>query len=267
MAGSATIVLGNVTSRDGTSIAFERSGRGPALVLVDGALCWRQFGPMEATASALSADFTVYRYDRRGRGDSTDTPPYEVAREVEDLEALIDEAGGSAYVYGVSSGAGLALEAAASGAAIARLALFEPPYTAEGQDTAQHREDAGRMEALLRDGRQGDAVELFLGWVGLPDDAIAGMRRSPMWPSLEAVAPTIRYDDLVMGDGRVPRERMARVAAPTMVIAGSLSSEELRHAAEAVAEAIPRARFCSLDGQSHTASPQSVVPILKEFLL
>ena len=126
--------VNTVASRDGTSIAFERTGAGPTLVIVDGAMCSMAFGPSEATAAALSGDFTVYRYDRRGRGDSTDTQPYAVAREVEDLTAVIDEAGGSAFVYGISSGAGLALEAAASGAPITRLVLFEPPYTAEGGD-------------------------------------------------------------------------------------------------------------------------------------
>jgi pimeloyl-ACP methyl ester carboxylesterase len=267
MASSVTSVLGNVRSRDGTSIAFERSGRGPALAIVDGAMCSRQFGPSEATAAALSADFTVYRYDRRGRGDSTDTPPYAVAREVDDLEALIAEAGGSAFAYGISSGAALALEAAASGIPITRLALFEPPYTAERGDASQQEEETLRMAKLLDDGRRGEAVTLFFSWVGMPDEAIAEMRSSPVWPALEAVAPTIAYDDKVMRDGTVPRERAARVSVPTIVIAGSLSSEDLRRAAQDVAGAIPQARLRTLEGQSHTASPESLAPILVEFLL
>jgi pimeloyl-ACP methyl ester carboxylesterase len=267
MASSAVSVVGTVTSRDGTSIAFDRSGTGPALVIVDGAMCSRQFGPSEATAEALSAHFTVYRYDRRGRGDSTDTPPYEVAREVEDLEALVAEAGGSAFVYGISSGAGLALEAAASGIPITRLALFEPPYTAEGGDASQQEEETLRMAKLLGDARRGEAVELFFAWVGLPDEAIAEMRSSPVWPALEAIAPTIAYDDKVMGDGTVPRERAARVNVPTIVIAGGLSSEDLRRAAQEVAAAIPQAAYRTLEGQSHTASPESLAPILTAFLL
>jgi pimeloyl-ACP methyl ester carboxylesterase len=267
MASSVSSVLGKVTSRDGTSIAFERSGNGPTLVVVDGAMCSRQFGPSEATAAALNADFTVYRYDRRGRGDSTDTLPYAVAREVEDLEALVVEAGGSAFVYGISSGAGLALEAAASGVPITGLALFEPPYTAEGGDVPHAAEDAARLAKLLDAGRRGEAVELFFSWVGLPHEAVAQMKSSSVWPALEQIAPTIAYDNKVMGDDRVPRERAAQVTAPTIVIAGSLSSPELRRAAHEVANAIPQARHRTLEGQSHTAAPESIAPILSAFFL
>jgi pimeloyl-ACP methyl ester carboxylesterase len=259
-------VRSNVTSRDGTSIAFERSGQGPVLVIVDGAMCSRQFGPSEATAAALNLDFTVYRYDRRGRGDSTDTQPYAVAREVEDLEALIDEAGGSAFVYGISSGAGLALEAAASGVAFERLALFEPPYTAVAGGEAEQREDNRRLAELLAAGRRDDAVALFFSWVGMPEDVVEQMRSSPLWPVLEATAPTIAYDNLVMGDGTVPRDRAERVDVTTMVIAGSLSPGELQEAAREVARAIPGARFRALEGQSHAALPESLAPILREFL-
>ncbi len=259
--------IDTVASADGTRITFERTGTGPTLVIVDGAMCSMAFGPSEATAVALSGDFTVYRYDRRGRGDSTDTKPYAVAREIEDLSAVIAAAGGSAFVYGISSGAGLALEAAASGAPITRLVLFEPPYTAEGGDATQQREDTRRMDALLRAGRNGQAVELFFSWVGMPDEAVAQMRSSPLWPALEAVAPTIAYDNAVMGDGTVPHVRAGRIGIPTLVIGGSLSPEGLRHAAQSVATAIPRARYRDLEGQSHAASPEVLAPLLKEFLL
>jgi pimeloyl-ACP methyl ester carboxylesterase len=259
--------LSKVTSRDGTTIAYEKTGSGPALVIVDGAMCSRAFGPSEATAAALSSDFTIYRYDRRGRGDSTDTQPYAVSREVEDLAAVIGEAGGSAFVYGISSGAGLALEAGAGGAPITKLALFEPPYTAEGGDPAQQQDDTRQMDELLRAGRNGDAVELFFRWVGMPDDAVAQMRNSPMWPALKAIAPTIAYDNAAMGDGSVSREKAARIDVPTLVIAGSLSSEDLRHAAKTVAGAIPRARYRDLEGQAHAASPETLAPLLREFFL
>lgn len=259
--------MSNVTSRDRTAIAIEKTGTGPALVLVDGAMCWRAFGPSEATAAALREDFTVYRYDRRGRGDSTDTQPYAVAREVEDLAAVIAEAGASACVYGISSGAGLALEAAASGVPIDRLVLFEPPYTSENADAEQRRRDAEQLDGLLRAGHRGDALELFFGWVGMPEDVVAQMRTSPVWPALEATAPTIAYDNAVMGDDIVPRERVGRINIPTLVIAGSLSSEELRHAAKTVADAIPGARFRDLEGQAHTAPPETVAALIKEFLL
>jgi pimeloyl-ACP methyl ester carboxylesterase len=259
--------LNGVTSNDGTRIAYEKTGAGPALVIVDGAMCSRAFGPRQATAAGLSGDFTVYRYDRRGRGDSTDTKPYAVAREVEDLAAVISEAGGSAIVYGISSGAGLALEAAAGGAPITRLVLFEPPYTAEGGDMTQQREETRQMAELLGAGRNGDAVELFFSWVGMPTEAVAQMRNSPPWPALETMAPTIAYDNAAMGDGTVPHDKAGRIRIPTLVIAGSLSSGELRHAAKTVAEAIPGARYRDLEGQSHTASPEMLLPLLREFLL
>jgi pimeloyl-ACP methyl ester carboxylesterase len=254
-----------VTSRDGTLIAFESVGTGPAVVLVDGAMCSRSFGPTAAIADALKDRFTVYRYDRRGRGESGDTQPYAVAREIEDLEAVIREAGGSACVLGISSGAGLALEAAASGVPIAKLALFEPPYTADRSDPARRKEEAAHMDALLADGRRGDAVELFLGWVGMPDEAIAQMRGSPMWPLLEATAPTISYDDRVMGDGTVPRERAGRISVPTVLIHGSESADELQRATREVADSIPDAQLRTLAGQSHQADPETLAPVLKEF--
>jgi pimeloyl-ACP methyl ester carboxylesterase len=259
--------LSTVASRDGTRIAFERTGTGPALVIVDGAMCSMAFGPSEATAAALRGDFTVYRYDRRGRGDSTDTKPHAVAREVEDLTAIIAEAGGSAFVYGISSGAGIALEAAASGAPITRLVLFEPPYTAEDGDATRQEAETRRMDELLGAGRNGDAVELFFSWVGMPDEAVAQMRNSPLWSALENIAPTIAYDNAAMGDGTVPKGKAGRIGIPTLVIAGSLSPEELRNAAQIVAKAIPRAQYRDLAGQSHTASPETLAPLLKEFLI
>ena len=260
-----TTLTETVMSRDGTKIALEKTGGGPAVVLVDGAMCSRSFGPTGPLSEALTSNFTVYRYDRRGRGESGDTQPYAVTREIEDLEAVIAEAGGSACVLGISSGAGLAIEAAASGVPIEKLALFEPPYTADGGDTEQRRREAAHMDAILAAGRRSEAVELFFGWVGMPDEAIDQMRSSPMWPALEAAAPTIAYDDRVMGDGTVPRERARQIGVPTVLIHGSESSAELRYAAEAVADAIPHAQRRTLLGQSHQADPMTLVPILREF--
>ncbi len=258
-------LVNTVTSRDGTRIAFESAGAGPAVVIVDGAMSSRSFGPSGPIAEALENQFTVHRYDRRGRGDSGDTLPYAVAREIEDLDAVIREAGGTASVLGISSGAGLALEAAAGGVPIAKLALFEPPYTADGGDVEDRRQEAEHMDALLAAGRRAEAVELFFSWVGMPDEAIAQMRGSPMWPALEAAAPTISYDDQVMGDGTVPRERARRIGVPTLLIDGSETSEELRRATMEVADAIPNAQRRTLEGQSHQADPETLVPILREF--
>lgn len=258
--------MSKVTSRDGTTIAFERSGYGPALVLVDGASCYRDFGPMRPLAEMLAPHFTVYAYDRRGRGESGDTAPYAVDREVEDLAALIAEAGGSAYVYGMSSGACLALDAAASGLPITKLALYEPPFTVEGGADPQQKEDeTRRLNELLSAGRRGDAVELFMSFF-MPAEMIAEMRNQPVWPMFEAIAPTFGYDIAITGDGTVPRDRAAKVGAPALVVTGEHSSDELRKAAEATAEAIPGARCQILEGQSHEVAPEALAPVLTEFL-
>lgn len=254
--------MSKVTSRDGTTIAYERSGDGPVLILIDGALSYRGFGPSAGLADALSPHSTVYTYDRRGRGESGDATQHAVAREVEDLEALIGAAGGSAHVCGLSSGAALALEAAASGLAITKLALYEPPFTVEDQT-----DDFGeRLEELLAAGRRGDAVEWFLTSAGVPAEAIAAMRNEPSWPQFEAIAPTLGYDNAVLGDGTVPYGRAAKVAAPTLVAHGAESPDFFRLAAKATADAIPGARYRSLEGQSWgQVAPEALAPVLSDF--
>jgi pimeloyl-ACP methyl ester carboxylesterase len=170
--------VAQMTSRDGTPIAYERIGSGPALVLVDGALCSRAFGPMPKLAPLLAQRFTVFFYDRRGRGDSGDTKPYTPAREVEDLEALLAEAGGSAFVLGLSSGGALALEAAASGLNIKKLAVYEPPFV--GIDDGGHHAAAGhegQLNRMIAAGRRGDAVKYFMQkMVGVPAIFVVLMR-------------------------------------------------------------------------------------------
>lgn len=258
---------GTVTSRDGTRIAFERSGDGPPLVLVDGALCARSIGPTASLGELLATDFAVYRYDRRGRGDSGDTPPYAVAREVEDLEAVIAAAGGSALVVGISSGGALALEAAAAGLPIARLAIYEPPLAPE-PDVEESREFADRIAELIAADRRGDAVEFFLTSGGVPADAIAELRAGPSWPQWESVAPTLVYDNAVLGDGGVPRARAAAVTAPTLVANGGESPDFFRQAAEATAAAVPDGQHRVLDGQSWgQVAPEALAPMLREFFL
>lgn len=259
--------MATLTLRDGTTIAFDRSGNGPPLVLVDGALCYRGFGPTQPLAEILTSHFTVYTYDRRGRGGSGDTAPYAVAREVEDLEAIIAEAGGSAHVYGVSSGAALVLEAAAGEAGISKLALFEPPYTTRSEeDRQQQKEDSVRLQELLTADRRGDAVEFFLSFV-MPQELVAEMRDQPTWPLFEAIAPTLAYDSAILGDGTVPLERAALVAAPTLVIDGAESADELRHAAAAVAAAVPGAEYRTLEGLHYDVAPEVTAAALREFLL
>ncbi|MFF4958655.1 alpha/beta fold hydrolase [Streptomyces sp. NPDC001222] len=251
------------TSRDGTRIAYERTGQGPAVVLVSGAM---STGATVAPLGAHLPDrFSVIVYDRRGRGGSGDTEPYAVAREVEDLAALIEAAGGEAWLYGISSGGALALEAAASGLPVRGVAVYEPPFADYGGGQPERAEYTARLGEALGQGRRGDAVELFLGLTGLAPEMIANARRSPMWADMEALAPTLAYDDAVMGDGLVPRERLASVTVPVLAVAGGASPEWLRRAAEAVAQAVPRGTYRTLRDQDHMVEPQVLAPVLAEF--
>ncbi|MGW4642376.1 alpha/beta fold hydrolase [Sphaerisporangium sp. NPDC004334] len=254
-----------VTSADGTEIAYERAGEGPALVLVDGAMCHRAAGPMRPLAALLRDRFTVHAYDRRGRGESSDTPPYAVAREVEDLQAVIARAGGRAFVYGISSGAALALAAAAAGSGIAGLALYEPPFMAEVEDGPHSKEYTERLRELLDAGRRGDAVALFMTRVGVPAAVVAGMREQSSWAAFEAIAPTLAYDDAVLTGGVVPRDLARAVAVPSLVLAGDAGPAPLRQAARATAEALPNAEYRTLPGQTHDVAPEALTPVLTAF--
>jgi pimeloyl-ACP methyl ester carboxylesterase len=254
-----------VTSNDSTTIAYERTGSGPALILVDGALCYRAAGPMRPLASLLQEHFTVHIYDRRGRGDSTDTPPFAVAREVEDLQAVIEAAGGRAGVYAMSSGGALALATAAAGSGISALALYETPFTAEAGDDVRIKEYTERLHELLSVGRRGDAIALFMTYVGVPAQAIEGMRTQPTWAMFEAIAPTLAYDDAVLAGGGVPRDLTSGLTIPALVLSGSASPAGLRQAAAATAEALPTAELRVLDGQTHDVAPTALAPVLIDF--
>jgi pimeloyl-ACP methyl ester carboxylesterase len=258
--------MSEATSRDGTTIAFDRLGEGPAVVLVDGALSHRALGPMTRVADALAADFTVLSYDRRGRGQSGDSAPYAVAREVEDLEAVIAVAGAPASIFGMSSGAALALEAAASGVAVTKLALYEPPFSVDSTDPQEEQAYVERLEQLIAAGRRGDAVEWFLSNAGVPADALAATRTQPEWPLFEAVAPTLAYDHAILGDGMVPRGRAANVRVPTLVANGGDSPDFFERAAKATADAIPGAEHRVLEGQAWgQADPEALAAMLREF--
>jgi Alpha/beta hydrolase family len=254
-----------LTSADGTTIGYQSTGSGPALVLVDGAMCYRGAGPMQPLAAVLRDTFTVHTYDRRGRGDSSDTAPYAVAREIEDLQAVIARAGGEAYVYGISSGAALALATAAAGPGISKLALYEPPFLAEVEDGVRAKEYSERLHELLDAGRQGDAVALFMATVGIPAQAVAGMRAQQGWAALEAIAPTLAYDDAVLGGGSVPHDLAPAVAAPVLVLSGGASPQSLQRAAKATAQAFPTAEHRTLAGQTHDVAPDALAPVLIEF--
>lgn len=249
------------TSADGTGIAFDRTGDGPALVLVGGALSTR--GAAAGIAAHLAARFTVVSYDRRGRGDSGDTPPYAVSREVEDLAGVM-EATGAHAVYGHSSGAIVALEATVAGVPVHRLAVYEPPYILEGTRSRTSGLD-GRVAALVDEGRRGDAVKLFLSEaVQLPDEVVAGAAASPAWPSMEAIAPTLVYDLTLAGDNLIP-ERLSSVAVPVLAVDGGDSAEWMRAAVAAVAATIPGCRYVTLPGQGHGAADAALAPVLAEF--
>ncbi|GAA2593695.1 MULTISPECIES: alpha/beta fold hydrolase [Streptomyces] len=251
-------------SRDGTRVAYERTGRGPAVVLVSGAMSTG--ATMAPLAAELSDRFDVTVYDRRGRGESGDTAPYAVEREIEDLAALIEVVGGEAALYGMSSGGALVLRAAASGLPVRRVAVYEVPYAMEDAAAPAAAEYTERLAEALGQGRRGDAVELFLRRTGLGEEMIRGARQSPMWAGMESVAPSLAYDDAVMGDGRVPASTIASVTAPLLVLAGGASDGWWHEAARAVADAAPDGTYSTVDGQTHRVEPGVLAPVLAEFL-
>ncbi|MBZ0292340.1 MAG: alpha/beta hydrolase [Anaerolineae bacterium] len=255
-----------VTSKDGTTIAYDRLGQGAPIILVDGAMCHRNFGPMGGLAPLLAKHFTVFMYDRRGRGDSGDTLPYAVEREVEDIDALIQEAGGSAFVYGVSSGGALALAAAAQGLAISRLAVYEVPFVVDDSRPDLPPNNAQALDELVSAGHRGDAVEYFMvQMVGMPAEAAAPMRHAPMWPGMEAIAHTLVYDATVMGDFSMPKALLESISVPTLVMNGGETTMQLKNTAKAVAATIPNAQYRVLEGQTHDAAAEVVAPALIEF--
>ncbi len=253
-------------SKDGTPIGYETSGTGPALILVDGALCSRSFGPMPKLAPLLAKYFTVYMYDRRGRGESGDTLPYSKAREVEDLGALIEKAGGLAFLLGLSSGGALALEAAASGLGIRKVAVYEPPYVgASGHGGGAEHER--QLDRLLAAGDRGGAVKYFMTtMVGAPAAVVIIMRLMPwIWRKLKAVAHTLPYDATVMNEFEVPTARLSTISVPTLVLHGSKTDARLQRAARSVAEAVPEAQSLTLAGQTHNVSPAVLAPAVVTF--
>lgn len=260
--------MNTTISKDGTVIAYDKTGSGKPLILVDGALCYRSFGPMQKLASLLSTHFTVYYYDRRGRGDSSNTQPYSPAKEVEDIAALVNVAGGSAFLAGLSSGAALALLAAESGLNLPKIALYEPPYVYE-KNSAQSKIDHGaHLNSLLAARKRGDAVKYFMvKMVGAP--AIAGFIMSllPMWKKLKAVAHTLPYDTAVMGDFTVPEERLSRITVPALVAGGGKSPENLRTAVKRIASALPNGTLRMLDGETHNVKAEKLAPVLTEYFL
>src|SRR5580704_1408558 len=287
--------MNTVRSADGTKIAFTKAGQGPPLILVDGALCSRSFGPMPKLAAQLTAHFTVYTYDRRGRGASGDTPPYAAGHEVDDLEVLVelargddppypprrgmagagqgagDGAGETVFVHGTSSGAALALEAAKRIPSIGKLAVYEAPFIVDDTRSPIPGDYLARLNRLVADGRSGDAVKMFMRFVGAPAIFTAVMPITPVWPKLKAVAPTLPYDITIVQDHQrgtpfTPAE-WAVVKVRTLVAAGGKSPAWMTNGTRALADALPDARYRVLPGQNHMVKAQAIAPVLTEFFL
>jgi pimeloyl-ACP methyl ester carboxylesterase len=260
--------IDTIRSDDGTTIAYEVLGAGPPVVIVAGANC--DAAVSRPLAEALAEFHTVVNYDRRGRGGSADTAPYSVAREVEDLRAMLGRAGGTASIYGHSSGAALALHAAAAGLSVDRLVLHEPPYVADDAQAQESREYAAALERALSAGRRSDAAALFLRRVGAPAAAVEAMQTQPWWGRMEAFAPTLAHDSEVMGfpttGGLLPVELVQLVRAPTLVLSGANSPEWMTRVGGRIAELIPRSRQQVLPGQGHVSPPEVVVPLIVEHL-
>lgn len=260
-----------VKSKDGTRIAYERRGSGPAVILVGGGL--DDGSENEPLAAELARHFTTYNYARRGRGESGDTTPYALQREIEDIDALIAEAGRSSHLFGASSGGALALEAAASGLAIDSVAVYEVPYMGDDAMVRRWAEYVDQLTVVLADGRRADAVELFMRLAGSSEEDVSGARSSSFWSGLEALAPTLAYDAACLGDGRPPVSRLAGITQPVLVATGGQADPHLEglrpgffdEAADAIAAALPNAERRIIDGETHVADPQLFAAFLEQF--
>jgi pimeloyl-ACP methyl ester carboxylesterase len=260
--------MNTLSSHDGTTIAYDKQGDGPAVIVVDGALTVHSSGSGSELATRLAPHFTVYGFDRRGRGESGDTLPYAVNREIDDIEALIDHAGGSSYLYGHSSGGPLALRAALRlGRKVSKIAMYEPPYNNDPGAQESWSQYLGQLRQALAEGRRGDAVALFMRFVGMPADQVDGMRHAPLWRGLESVAPTLAYDHAaILGEPwSVPTELAARLSVPALVMAGGASFPSMPLAARAMSQAIPQGQLRMLEGQTHEVNPAVLAPVLVEF--
>ncbi|MHA4812600.1 alpha/beta fold hydrolase [Flavitalea flava] len=269
--------MDKLISKDGTHIAYDKTGNGPALILTDGAFCSRKFGPMVKLAPLLVENFTVYTYDRRGRGDSGDTMPYAIQREMEDLEVLAGiarDAKEVLYLFGISSGAALAVRAVAAGLPVTRLALFEPPYIVGADSTngkPKHQPPADAEEQLKRmiaGQEKGNAVRFFLRKVmGIPAIVPFIMQFLPVWSKMKANANALPYEAAIMGDFRMPKKIVASLRIPTLVLASDKSPEILREPALLVAETIPNGQGKIVKGQIHDVPAKVLAPVLRDFFI
>jgi pimeloyl-ACP methyl ester carboxylesterase len=260
--------MAHVKSKDGTRIAFNKTGAGPAIIVVNGALSYRAVYSDNPLVSGLSKDFTIYTYDRRGRGESTDISAYSVEREIEDIETLINDAGGSAYLYGVSSGAALSLLAAArlGKAKVSKLALYEPPYVSNSEKDREDFSNQGKhIDQLINKGNRGDATAFHFTAIGTPPEALEKLRKSPEWPLMENVEHTLAYDYAILNDGAIPVNAATKATMPALVMYGEKSFDFMSNAAKNLSEIMPNAHWEMLKGQTHQPSPEVIVTVLREF--
>jgi pimeloyl-ACP methyl ester carboxylesterase len=256
------------TSRDGTIIAFTKRGSGPPLIIVDGAFCYRENGPATELATQLAQHFTVFTFDRRGRGESGDTAPYTVMREIDDLQAVASEAEEVPYVLGISSGGALILQAVASGVGVKEIALYEPPYLADGNRPRSFEDAKGRLQSLIAAGDRGGAVSFFMTDVyGAPRAFVFAMPflMPNAWQRNKLVVHTVPYDLTILDDRSVLNERSSSISVPTLVIGGEKSPKVLRDAVTAVANALPNGQSRFLAGQDHNISSRALAPVLFEY--
>jgi pimeloyl-ACP methyl ester carboxylesterase len=262
--------MNTITSADGTRIAYERTGEGPPLIIVDGAMCYRGQGPARPLATELATDFTVFSYDRRGRGESGESGEIALQREIEDLDALVKEAGGTPFLSGASSGAMLALEAANHGVGVAKLVMYEPPLVVDDAHRPLPADWESRLDTMVAEGRNGEAASEFMRFVDVPGFGLAIMRLLPVWSKLKAVAPSLRYDFAFMAElqrGRpLPATRWSTATQPTLVADGGKSPAWMRNGCKAMSEVLPNAGYRTVPGQTHLIKAKALAPVIKEFL-
>lgn len=265
-----TKVTSNVTSKDGTRIVFDRYGEGPAVILVPGALGLRThpiLSGFEGLPELLAPHFTVITYDRRGAGDSGDTPPYAVEREVEDIEALVDAVGGSASLYGLSSGAALALEAAnALPGKVKKVALYEPPLVMDGDKPTIPEDGVEQVNRMVAEGRRDDAIAYFVMITGAPEEAIPQVKEMPFWADMVKIAHTLAYDFTILREKPLRPNQWPRAAMPVLAMAGGQSDSFFHRVAQTLAGTLPNAQQRILEGQTHEVTAEAIAPVLVEFL-
>lgn len=258
-----------IASADGTRIAYTRTGDGPPLIIVDGAMCYRGQGPSGPLAAELAADFTVYTYDRRGRGESGESGEIALERELEDVAALAKEAGGAPLLFGASSGAVLALEAANHGLGAPKVAMYEPPLVVDGTHRPLPAEFRTRLDTMIAEGRTGDAVSEFMRFVDVPGFGLVIMKVLPVWSKLKALAPSLRYDFAYMAELQrgqpLPATRWSGATQPIMVADGGKSPEWMRNGCRTMSEVLPNATYRTVPGQTHLVKAKALAPVLREF--